>query len=74
MFSFFSYKNIFVYKNDTLDRSRYDTTNISTYSWNIAFRQLKFLQKGGVALYSLSTYSWHNTVMFKVLNTAFIQH
>ena len=24
-----------------------DTTNISTYSWNIAFRQLKFLQKGG---------------------------
>ena len=30
-----------------LNISRYDTNNTSTYSWNIAFRQLKFLEKGG---------------------------
>ena len=47
IYSLISYKNIFVYQNYTLDRSRYDTNNTSTYSWKIAFRQLKFLQKGG---------------------------
>ena len=30
-----------------LNISRYDTNNTSTYSWNIAFRQLKVLEKGG---------------------------